>query len=158
MEVPNAFFVMSTGEAPDVEKGTDTADFAHLTNDVVQSFSWQDVTVTVKDRASKQPLDILSNVSGVLEAGEILALMGPSGSGKTTLLNVLAHRAAMPKATIRQDLRINGEPTTLATFRKLSSYVEQEDALVGSLTVRETLYFAAELALPRYVFNRTIYS
>ncbi|EUC40320.1 hypothetical protein COCMIDRAFT_9790 [Bipolaris oryzae ATCC 44560] len=138
----------STGEAPDVEKGADTADFAHLTNDVVQSFSWQDVTVTVKDRASKQPLDILANVSGVLEAGEMLALMGPSGSGKTTLLNVLAHRAAMPKATIRQDLKINGEPTTLATFRKLSSYVEQEDALVGSLTVRETLYFAAELALP----------
>lgn len=72
-----------------------------------------------------------------------------SGSGKTTLLNVLAHRAALPKAEIKQTLCINGEPTTLTTFRKLSSYVEQEDALVGSLTVRETLYFAAQLALPR---------
>jgi ABC-type multidrug transport system ATPase subunit len=59
-----------------------------------------------------------------------------SGSGKTTLLNVLAHRA--------------GVPTDLSTFRKLSCYVEQEDALVGSLTVRETLYFAAQLGLPRY--------
>jgi ABC-type multidrug transport system ATPase subunit len=75
-----------------------------------------------------------------------------SGSGKTTLLNVLAHRAATANATIRQTLAINGAPTSLASFRKLSSYVEQEDALVGSLTVRETLHFAAQLALPRYVF------
>ena len=135
----------SSRESQDVEKGSG---FAHLTNDVVQRFTWENVTVTVKDRASKLPLDILCNVSGALEAGEVLALMGPSGSGKTTLLNVLAHRAAVPKSTIRQDLRINGEPTTLASFRKLSSYVEQEDALVGSLTVRETLHFAAQLSLP----------
>ena len=74
-----------------------------------------------------------------------------SGSGKTTLLNILAHRAAVPKATVRQDLYINGTPTDLTSFRKLSCYVEQEDALVGSLTVRETLYFAAQLALPRYL-------
>jgi ABC-type multidrug transport system ATPase subunit len=33
----------------------------------------------------------------------------------------------------------------------MSCYVEQEDALVGSLTVRETLYFAAQLALPSTV-------
>jgi ABC-type multidrug transport system ATPase subunit len=73
-----------------------------------------------------------------------------SGSGKTTLLNVLAHRAATADATIQQTLAINGAPTSLASFRKLTSYVEQEDALVGSLTVRETLHFA-QLALPRYV-------
>ncbi|RAR01968.1 abc transporter [Stemphylium lycopersici] len=138
----------STHDSQDIEKGPNGSDYAHLTNDVVQSFSWENVTVTVKDRTSKQPIDILSNVSGILEAGEILALMGPSGSGKTTLLNVLAHRAAMPKAEIKQHLCINGATTTLASFRKLSSYVEQEDALVGSLTVRETLHFAAQLALP----------
>ena len=74
-----------------------------------------------------------------------------SGSGKTTLLNVLAHRAATASATIQQTLAINGTPTSLASFRKLSSYVEQEDALVGSLTVRETLHFAAQLALPSSV-------
>lgn len=57
----------------------------------------------------------------------------------------------MPKATIHSDVRINGSSTTLSTFRKLSSYVEQEDALVGSLTVRETLHFATQLALPSTV-------
>jgi ABC-type multidrug transport system ATPase subunit len=50
---------------------------------------------------------------------------------------------------VQQELHINGTPTDLTRFRKLSSYVEQEDALVGSLTVRETLHFAAQLALPR---------
>lgn len=74
-----------------------------------------------------------------------------SGSGKTTLLNVLAHRTAVTKGSIKQAIRINESPTDVASFAKLSCYVEQEDALVGSLTVRETLYFAAQLSLPRYV-------
>ena len=61
----------------DVEKNAASSGYAQLTNDTVQSFSWENVTVTVTDRASKQPLDILSNVSGHVEAGELLALMGP---------------------------------------------------------------------------------
>lgn len=72
-----------------------------------------------------------------------------SGSGKTTLLNVLAHREATAGACVNSTLYLNGASTNLEDFRKLSSFVEQEDALVGSLTVRETLYFAARLALPR---------
>jgi hypothetical protein len=62
----------------DVEKGVVAGDgYAHLTNESVRSFSWENVTVTVKDRSSKQPLDILSGVNGIVEAGEMLALMGP---------------------------------------------------------------------------------
>lgn len=79
--------------------------------------------------------------------------MSCSGSGKTTLLNILAHRAALSKAKVEKNIRVNGDPISLAVLRKLSSYVEQEDALVGSLTVEETMHFAAKLALPRYVKN-----
>lgn len=75
--------------------------------------------------------------------------LSTSGSGKTTLLNVLAHREATASASVARSLYLNGENTSLKQFRRLSSYVEQEDALVGSLTVRETLYFAAKLSLPR---------
>jgi ABC-type multidrug transport system ATPase subunit len=46
---------------------------------------------------------------------------------------------------------VNGRKTSLGDFRKISSYVEQDDTLVGSLTVRETMYFAAQLSLPRFV-------
>lgn len=74
-----------------------------------------------------------------------------SGSGKTTLLNVLAHRDASSKATVEGSMYLNGKATALRDFRKTSSYVEQDDALVGSLTVQETMHFAAQLSLPRYV-------
>jgi len=74
--------------------------------------------------------------------------MGPSGSGKTTLLNVLARRIATTNAQVEGETYVDGTAPSLATFRRISSYVEQEDALVGSLTVRETLTFAARLALP----------
>lgn len=59
---------ISNPSVEDVEKGVAT-DYAHLTNTTVHSFSWEDVTVTVKDRKTKQPIEILSGVSGVVEAG-----------------------------------------------------------------------------------------
>ena len=73
--------------------------------------------------------------------------MGPSGSGKTTLLNVLAHRHAAANASIQRSLYLNGTHCSTQKFRQISSYVEQEDALLGALTVKETLSFAAKLSL-----------
>lgn len=71
--------------------------------------------------------------------------MGPSGSGKTTLLNVLARREAAG-TRVEGTCLVNGTHPSLASFRQITSYVEQEDALIGALTVRETLDFAARLA------------
>lgn len=76
--------------------------------------------------------------------------MGPSGCGKTTLLNVLAHRAASAKAKVEGTILVNGATPSISAFKRSSGYVEQEDSLIGSLTARETLDFAARLALPRY--------
>lgn len=130
--------------AVDIEKSV--IDDAHLINNTVRNFVWSDVTVTVKDRQTKEPKNILDKVSGYVEAGEICALMGPSGCGKTTLLNVLAHRDAASGAKVKGAILVNGHEPTVPAFRELSSYVEQEDALIGSLTVKETMYFAACLA------------
>ena len=85
----------------------------------------------------------------LINSGEIIALMGPSGSGKTTLLNVLARREASAKTTPEKKLLVNGGPTQLQSFRELSCFVEQEDALIGSLTVRETIDFAGRMAQSR---------
>lgn len=73
--------------------------------------------------------------------------MGPSGSGKTTLLNMLASRP-VPSSTIDSTctVLVNGSKSSKSTFRSLSRFVEQEDALIGSLTVRETLTFASRLS------------
>ena len=123
----------------------------HLVNDEVSSYSWSNLNVHVKDRKTKQPLSILSDATGVVRAGEMLAIMGPSGSGKTTLLNALAHRVAAAGATTMGQILVNGQVVSLQTIRDLSSYVEQEDALIGSLTVKETVEFAAQLSLPSYI-------
>jgi ABC-type multidrug transport system ATPase subunit len=89
-----------------------------------------------------------------LSTGEVMAIMGPSGCGKTTLLNVLAQRKASAKAEVSSVVLLNGKIPSASTFRRLSSYVESDDALIGSLTVKETLYFAAQLSLSGSVAAR----
>ncbi|KAF3483944.1 uncharacterized protein GIQ15_03268 [Arthroderma uncinatum] len=133
----------------DLEANGDEHPF--LMNATVDHFSWKSVTVTVKDRETKQPKAILSNASGYVNKGELMVLMGPSGSGKTTLLNVLAGRASSLGDGVNGDVLVNGRTASRETFRHLSSYVEQEDVLIGSLTVEETLYFAAQLSLSRSI-------
>ncbi|KAG7380855.1 hypothetical protein PHYBOEH_011287 [Phytophthora boehmeriae] len=80
--------------------------------------------------------------------------MGPSGSGKTTLLDILADRIS--SGTIKGDIFLNGETRNINTFRAVSSYVAQEDALLGSFTVLETLDMAARLTLPNRVSSISI--
>ncbi|KAM6526553.1 hypothetical protein FSOLCH5_002650 [Fusarium solani] len=117
----------------------------HLLNTTVKNLTWRGVTVTVKDRETKEPKTIVENVEGIVEAGEICALMGPSGCGKTTLLNVLARRPTNA-SDVEAEVLVNGSRLSRAAFREVSCFVEQEDALIGSLTVRETLEFSSRLA------------
>ncbi|KAK1674484.1 P-loop containing nucleoside triphosphate hydrolase protein [Colletotrichum godetiae] len=118
---------------------------AHLLNTTVQNISWEGTEVTVKDRETKQPKKIVDRVNGLVEAGEICALMGPSGCGKTTLLNVLAGRPTNA-SSVSGSVLVNGVKPSRSQFRQMSCFVEQEDALIGSLTVRETLSFTSRLS------------
>ncbi|ODV92652.1 hypothetical protein CANCADRAFT_30747 [Tortispora caseinolytica NRRL Y-17796] len=110
---------------------------------MVNCFSWKDITATVP---GSPPKTILDSASGVLKGGQMLALMGPSGSGKTTLLNILAGRSAGSKIVHEGTILVDGFHCSPADFRNVSSYVEQEDTLIGSLTVQETLDYTAQLA------------
>ncbi|TEB08739.1 P-loop containing nucleoside triphosphate hydrolase protein [Coprinellus micaceus] len=88
-----------------------------------------------------------------VRAGELLAIMGPSGAGKSTLLDVMAFRKeAMPgcqgMSSLRSDASLNGRALDLRSIAKLSCFVEQEDALLGVLTVRESITYALRLHLP----------
>ncbi|KAH7303759.1 ATP-binding cassette sub-family G member 5 [Stachybotrys elegans] len=127
---------------------------AHLSNNEVHVFSWHNLNVVVKDRVTGDPLSLLSNAAGMVRSGELLAIMGPSGSGKTTLLNALAHRVASAGAKTTGNISVNGEHASSSAMRQLSAYVEQEDALIGSITVRETMMFAARLSLPHNVSKK----
>ncbi|KAJ6008205.1 hypothetical protein N7540_012181 [Penicillium herquei] len=136
----------------DIERGSEAGDF--LTNSSVKSFSWSGLNVTVKDRHTKEARDLIHDISGDVRQGEMVALMGPSGCGKTTLLNVLARRPPTSGARTSGETYVNGAKVESGQFRRMTSYVEQEDALIGSMTVRETLKFAADLSLPSSVSKR----
>ncbi|KAK9370456.1 P-loop containing nucleoside triphosphate hydrolase protein [Lipomyces kononenkoae] len=86
---------------------------------------------------------ILSDISGRVPRGNMLAILGPSGSGKTSLLDILANRSTLSvEGRICLDgVTRNGDKQVRNHVR----YVQQEDALIGALTVRETLLFAARL-------------
>src|SRR5579859_3524287 len=106
------------------------------------TFAWKDVSYSMNRKGGKKTI-ILENICGRVRKGTLLGIMGPSGCGKTTLLNILSRRL---RGTGSQTL--SGNEIDDATLRLISTYVEQEDHLIGSLTVRETLDFAAKLALP----------
>ncbi|KAJ6488885.1 P-loop containing nucleoside triphosphate hydrolase protein [Mycena sanguinolenta] len=71
--------------------------------------------------------------------------MGPSGAGKSTLLDLMAFRkTAMEGASIS----LNGQSLSANSMHRMSTFVEQEDALLGVLTVRESVSYALRLHLP----------
>lgn len=69
--IRSRFIMTSINGSGDVEKDAGNSNYAHLTNETLHNFSWKDVTVSVKDRSTKQPLDILSGVSGLVKAGTL---------------------------------------------------------------------------------------
>ncbi|KAI2603158.1 P-loop containing nucleoside triphosphate hydrolase protein [Hypoxylon fragiforme] len=98
---------------------------------------------------------ILDPVTTTFQAGMLNIIMGPSGSGKTSLLNAMALRL---HSTISTRYRSSGKLTfndavpSDSVIRSVVSYVcQDDDALLPSLTVRETLRFAAGLRLPRWM-------
>ncbi|KAL1967562.1 hypothetical protein VTN77DRAFT_3077 [Rasamsonia byssochlamydoides] len=101
-------------------------------------------------RGQKEPEDktfktILDGVSASMRPGSLTAIIGSSGSGKTSLLNVMAGRMESSRLRISGSTTFNGD-TNISHVR--SAYVMQQDVLIPTLTVRETLQYSADLRLP----------
>ncbi|PHH79716.1 hypothetical protein CDD80_3959 [Ophiocordyceps camponoti-rufipedis] len=137
----------SSSSAGDTDKDSEQGPIQDSTlyNSTVDNFSWSGVSVQVKDKKTKELRTIVDNAAGIVQAGDVCALMGPSGCGKTTLLNVLAGRPCQAAKTTSTVL-VNGLQVSASEFRSLSTFVEQDDVLIGSLTVRETIDFSARLS------------
>ncbi|KAG0053618.1 hypothetical protein BGZ83_000759 [Gryganskiella cystojenkinii] len=99
---------------------------------------------------------LLSNVAAKATPGRVLAIMGPSGSGKTTLLDLLADRQIRNIGKLQGDILLNDvRIKEYGSIRKrLVGYVTQEDDFIETLTVLETLTFAAKMRLPRSMSNK----
>ncbi|KAI4204700.1 MAG: hypothetical protein LQ350_001015 [Teloschistes chrysophthalmus] len=98
-----------------------------------------------KDAAAATHKRILDNVNADMPSGSLTAILGGSGSGKTTTLHALSHRISGGRLQISGNVRYNG---TRSISGIESAYVMQNDVLIPTLTVRETLRYAAELRLP----------
>ncbi|KAG1471749.1 hypothetical protein G6F56_001944 [Rhizopus delemar] len=107
------------------------------------TFSWHniDYTVPIKDGE----IQLLNQVSGIVKPGHLTALMGSSGAGKTTLLDVLARRKTI--GVVKGNVFLNGE-ALMNDFERITGYCEQMDIHQPMVTVRESLYFSAQLRQP----------
>eukprot|EP01132_Coremiostelium_polycephalum_P008411 gene8411-10328_t len=114
---------------------------------------FENITCVVKQRKRfwKKEFEyktILNNVNGICIPGQLTAIMGLSGSGKTSLLDILSGRKNV--GDITGNVLVNGN-TVGRNFKRLSGYVTQEDIMIGTLTCREHLMYAAMLKLPEYM-------
>lgn len=100
-------------------------------------------------------LQVLRPITAEFRPGELNVIMGPSGSGKTSLLNSVARRLHNSFGTqhrLHGDMLYNGAVPSESVVRSVTSFVTQDDdALMPSLTVRESLRFAAGLRLPSWM-------
>jgi ABC-type multidrug transport system ATPase subunit len=110
------------------------------------SLSFKDIYYAVKQKETKT---ILHGLSGSVESGEMLAVMGPSGGGKTSLIHIISRKIV--SGTLHHvdgAVLCNGQTLNSTQFRRISGLVTQEDVFNASLSVLETLNFAARLKLP----------
>ncbi|KAJ2068334.1 (ABC) transporter, partial [Coemansia sp. S2] len=94
---------------------------------------------------------VLNNISGVVQSGEILAILGASGAGKSTLLDILSRREKCGKVSGKVQINDRDLISDVTTdeFHRMSGYVDQQDLHVATATVFEAVMTSALLRLPR---------
>jgi len=112
-----------------------------MADHVPASLYFSDISYTLGTRA------ILGNISGSVKPGQVMAIMGASGAGKSTFLDILARKRK--KGLVSGATLVNGREVSDAEFKKVVGFVDQEDTLMSTLTVYETVLYSALLRLPR---------
>jgi ABC-type multidrug transport system ATPase subunit len=90
---------------------------------------------------------ILQDIQGVAHPGQIMAIMGASGAGKTTFLDILARKNK--RGVMQGNFYVNGEKVDDSDYKNVIGFVDQEDTMLPTLTVHETILTSALLRLPR---------
>lgn len=87
---------------------------------------------------NKSYRQIITNSNGFVRPGEMVAIMGPSGSGKTSLLNALSQRTGLSRGSVVDgQITINGRTLERGDYGKVGAFVQQDDVLQATYTVRE---------------------
>lgn len=76
----------------------------------------------------------------------MVAILGPSGSGKTSLLNALSQRTQLSKGSeVDGTIMINQRKLGRGDYGKVGAFVQQDDVLQATYTVRELFDFSANI-------------
>ncbi|KAL3491060.1 ABC-2 type transporter-domain-containing protein [Aspergillus germanicus] len=107
--------------------------------------------VGAKRRGSR--VEILRDLEGVVEQGELLLVLGPPGSGCSTFLKTLAGETSGFEISEESYLNYRGidRKHIQSSLRGDILYNAEVDAHLPHLTVRETLTFAAQCRLARHI-------
>ncbi len=121
----------------------------HLSHEAIRrEDSSQNIRLTalrLNQRVSER-LNLLKDISVVVEPQEFVAVVGVSGSGKSTLLGALSGlRPATDGDVLLNDTSLYDH---FQAFRTTLGYVPQDDILHRELPVARALAYAAELRLP----------
>src|SRR5665213_335894 len=91
------------------------------------------------------PVEVLSDVSVALAAGEVHAIVGENGAGKSTLMKILAGHLSPTRGTIL----FEGQPVVFASpvdaERRGIVLVHQEILLAPHLTVAQNIFMGREI-------------
>ncbi len=102
------------------------------------------------------PVEVLSNVSLDLRAGEVHAIIGENGAGKSTLMKILAGHLQPSKGT----LAIDGQEVKFAgpvdAEHRGIVLVHQEILLAPHLTVAQNIFLGRELRRGLSVDDRSM--
>ncbi|KAG2389631.1 hypothetical protein C9374_014191 [Naegleria lovaniensis] len=121
-------------------------------NNLGVNIEFENLSLTV-EQAGEHKI-VLNNVSGMIKHSELTGIMGCSGSGKTSFITSLSGRAYYGQRTGK--VKLNGQEDDLTRFKKLVGFVPQNDIMLPSMTVYETLYFAAKCRLDKSKTNEQV--
>ncbi|KAK6776639.1 hypothetical protein RDI58_027640 [Solanum bulbocastanum] len=114
------------------------------------SIAWKDLTVTIKGKR-KYSDKVVKSSNGYALPGTMTVIMGPAKSGKSTLLRALSGRLP-DSARMYGEVFVNG--TKMCMPYGSYGFVDRETTLIGTLTVREFLYYSALLQLPGFLCQK----
>ena len=112
-----------------------------MTDHVPASLHFSSLSYTLGTRK------ILDSISGSVKPGQVMAIMGASGAGKSTFLDILARKRK--RGLVTGTTSVNGREVRDEEFKSVMGFVDQEDTLMSTLTVYETVLYSALLRLPR---------
>lgn len=121
--ISTAAIVTSSTATTNSTVNNPTSPHVSIVNPFTQSQSSQPLSPPLQPTISTHATTVLENVHGIVESGEVMAIMGGSGAGKTTFLDILARKNK--SGIVTGEILVNGREMDLMHYRSIIGYVRR---------------------------------